>query len=82
MPHSDTTAEAHAVLVERMRQLTPAECVARALELSEVLRRAAFDMVQREHPAWSRTECKTHLLRVWYGIAYVTVPLRLPTPEL
>lgn len=69
MPPKDTTAEAHAILIARTRQLTPAEGVARALELSEVLRRAAFDMVQREHPAWSRTECKTHLLRVWYGIA-------------
>ena len=68
MPATDTTAEAHAVLVDRMRKLTPAECVRRALDLSVVLRRAALDMVQREHPHWSPAECRTHLRRRWYGI--------------
>ena len=69
MSPNDTTAEAQAVLVDRMRKLPPAECVMRALELSVVLRRAAFDLVQREHPGWSPTECRTHLRRAWYGIA-------------
>ncbi len=69
MPAHDTSAEAHAVLIERMRALAPAERVARALDLSVVLRRAAFDMVQQEHPEWSPAECRTHLGLLWYGIA-------------
>ncbi|MES3035480.1 MAG: hypothetical protein V4813_15880 [Gemmatimonadota bacterium] len=69
MSANDTTAAARAVLLARMRALTPAESVARALDLSVVLRRAALNMVERDNPGWSPAECRVHLCRLWYGTA-------------
>ena len=64
----DTSADAERVWLERIRRLTPSERIAQALSLSDALRGAALDMVQRQHEDWSTAQCHSHLRRRWFGV--------------
>ena len=64
----DTSPDAERVWLDAIRRLTPGERIVRAMALSDALRGAALDMLQRQHPDWSTAECRAHLRRRWFGV--------------
>lgn len=64
----DTSPEAERVWLDAIRRLTPGERIVRALALSDALRSAALDMLQRQHPEWNVAECRAYLRRRWFGV--------------
>lgn len=63
---SDTDDEARAVQLAVLRRLGPSERVRLAAEMSEDVRRIAFEAEQRRHPALSAAEARQAVLdRIW-----------------
>jgi hypothetical protein len=63
---SDTDDKARAVQLAVLRRLGPSERVRLAAEMSEDVRRIAFEAEQRRHPALSPAEARQAVLdRIW-----------------
>ena len=63
---SDTDEQARAAQLAVLRRLGPAERVRVAAELSEDVRRIAFEAEQRRHPELSAAEARQAVLdRIW-----------------
>ena len=66
MIHSDTDDKALAVQLAVLRRLGPSERVRLAAEMSEDVRRIAFEAEQRRHPELSAVEARQAVLdRIW-----------------
>jgi hypothetical protein len=66
MLSSDTDGKARAAQLSVLRRLGPAERVRLAAEMSEDLRRIAFEAEQRRHPELSAAEARQAVLdRIW-----------------
>ncbi|MBX3125863.1 MAG: hypothetical protein KF718_04075 [Polyangiaceae bacterium] len=66
MSSSDTHDEARAAQLAILRQMGPSERVRLAAEMSEELRRIAFEAERRRHPEPSAAEARQAVLdRVW-----------------
>ena len=64
---TDTSAEAEAVQLEILRQMSPQERVQRMCTLSHQLRCMAFDAIRRTHPQMSESDVKLKFIEVTYG---------------
>jgi hypothetical protein len=66
MPPSDTDDKARAAQLAVLRRLGPAERVRLAAEMSEDLRRIAFEAEQRRRPELSAEDARQAVLdRIW-----------------
>ena len=66
MHPSDTNDKARAAQLAVLRRLGPAERVRLAAEMSEDLRRIAFEAEQRRHPELSPADARQAVLdRIW-----------------
>ncbi|MEQ9406370.1 MAG: hypothetical protein RIK87_01540 [Fuerstiella sp.] len=64
---TDTSADAEAVQLELLRQMTPQERLQKACDLSTQLRKMAFDAIRRRHPDYSEDEVRLKFIEVTYG---------------
>lgn len=67
MAASDTTHDALAVRIERLRQLGPQRRSEVALQLSVTTREIARDGIRRRHPTYSEREVELALYRLLVG---------------
>lgn len=66
MAPSDTDAKARAAQISVLRRLGPSERVRLAAEMSEDVRRIAFEAEQRRHPELTPAEARQAVLeRIW-----------------
>jgi hypothetical protein len=63
----DTTPEAAAVQEAIVREMTTAQRLALALEMSDPLGNVALAGVRLRYPEFSDEECSRELLRIMYG---------------
>jgi hypothetical protein len=66
---SDTSVEALAVQLERLRQMTPQERLRRTCAWSGQVRRMAFDAIRRRHPEYSEDDVRLRFIELTYGKA-------------
>lgn len=67
MPVTDTTTAARARQLQVFRQMTPAERVALAVEMSEEIRAVAEAGIRRRHPEHTDDEVRAALLVIVLG---------------
>ena len=64
----DTSPEAAAVQERIYANMTPAQRLELALELSDGIREVALAGVRFSHPEWDEQQVSRELLRIWYGV--------------
>lgn len=63
----DTSPEADAVVIEGLRRLSPAERIARAMNLSAFTARLSKRAIANAHPDWSQQEREAFFVELHYG---------------
>jgi hypothetical protein len=61
----DTSPEAHKVLIEGYRRMSPTEKMQQACELSKAVRQAALARIRRQYGDMSEREEKLRLASLW-----------------
>ncbi len=64
---TDTSAEAEAVQLELLRQMTPQQRIEKMCGLSQQVRQMAFQAIRRQHPEYSEDEVKWTFIALTYG---------------
>lgn len=64
---TDTSAEAEAIQLELLRQMTPQERIAIMCSLSQSVRKMAFDAIRRRHPEYGEDEVRLAFIELTYG---------------
>ena len=64
---SDTSDEALAVQMARLRQMSPHERLRRSCAWSGQVRRMAFDAIRRRHPEYSDDEVRLSFIELTFG---------------
>ncbi len=64
---TDTSSEAHAIQLQRFREMTPAERMLTACRLSQQARRMAIQAIRRLHPSADERTVKLKMIEIAYG---------------
>lgn len=64
---SDTHPDAERVQIELLRRKTPAERLAMARRLSELVVRMSRQAIARQHPDWSPQQVRLAWMEIHYG---------------
>jgi hypothetical protein len=64
---TDTSAEAEAVQLQLIRDMSPSERLDKALRLSSQMMRWAKDAIRRRHPEFSTREVTVKFIELHYG---------------
>jgi hypothetical protein len=63
----DTSPEADAVVIEALRRMSPAERVAKAMDLSAFTARLSKRAIAKAHPEWTQQEREAFFVELHYG---------------
>lgn len=63
----DTSTEAAAIQQQILAEMTPAQRLKLALEMSDSIREVALAGIRYLHPDWNPEQVSRELLRIWYG---------------
>ena len=64
---TDTSDEAARIQLDGLRRMTPQRRIAKTCEMSQRVRKMAFDAIRRRHPDDSSSEIRLKFLELTYG---------------
>ncbi len=67
MAHTDTDARAREVQLQVYRSMSPDRRFAIAVDMSQEVRRIAYEQIRLRHPEYSELEARRALLGLLYG---------------
>lgn len=79
---TDTSPEIERLQIERLRQATPAQRLATALNMSDTVMWLSRQAIARVHPDWDDLQVRREFARLHYGeaVAHLLAMDSTPTP--